>query len=94
MLRLALAATIALVAMPAIAGENCTCRYKDAEVEEGKTACIRTNKGLRMARCERVLNNTSWKFLELPCPYAFLERDQNITPIDPAMLEVISEKSG
>ena len=94
MLRLICATLFVLSAAPVYAGENCTCRYEDAEVEEGKTACIRTNNGMRMARCERVLNNTSWKFLEQPCPYAVLDNDQIMTPVDPETLETISAISG
>lgn len=28
---------------------------------------------MAMARCERVLNNTSWKMLDVPCPFANAE---------------------
>lgn len=54
------------------AGPNgeCTCRHKGGDVPEGKTICMQTPKGMQMAKCDRVLNNTSWKFLGLPCPSA------------------------
>lgn len=54
------------------AGPNgeCTCRYEGGDVVEGQTACIKTAKGMQLARCDRVLNNTSWKFLDQPCPTA------------------------
>ncbi len=67
MLRLVVALLILLPAS-ANAAENCTCRSRDGKVAEGGTACIRTANGSMMARCERVLNNTSWKFLDQPCP--------------------------
>ena len=50
-----------------IAGTTCTCIYKGGKVQEGETACIWTAKGDTLARCEKVLNNTSWKLLNLPC---------------------------
>lgn len=61
------------LSLPAHAGEGCTCRATDgSKVAEGATACIKSAKGMTMARCERVLNNTSWKFLDTPCPAAGL----------------------
>lgn len=54
----------------AFAGPNCTCRHSGGDVQEGDTACIKTPKGMGLARCERVLNNTSWKMLDSPCPFA------------------------
>ncbi|MCB1384907.1 MAG: hypothetical protein KDJ80_03110 [Nitratireductor sp.] len=58
----------ALLPPQAFAGPNCTCRHSGGDVEEGQTACIKGPKGMTMARCERVLNNTSWKMLDAPCP--------------------------
>lgn len=56
------------------AGEGCTCRATDgSDIAEGATACIRSPAGMTLARCEKVLNNTSWKFLGQPCPQAALE---------------------
>lgn len=65
----------AAATVPAYAGPNggCTCRHKDGDVLEGQTACIATPRGMSMARCERVLNNTSWKILDEPCPTARLQ---------------------
>ena len=51
------------------AGPNCTCRYKGADVALGQSVCMKTPDGLRMARCDRVLNNTSWKITDGPCPF-------------------------
>lgn len=55
---------------PVSAGQDCTCRHIGGETPEGQTACIKTPKGMTMARCERVLNNTSWKILKQACPLA------------------------
>ncbi|MGI9401662.1 MAG: hypothetical protein ACR2O0_10445 [Rhizobiaceae bacterium] len=72
----ALFSAVLLIALtgPAIAGPNgdCTCRHKGGDVPEGQTACISTPKGMMLALCDRVLNNTSWKMLNQPCPNASL----------------------
>ena len=43
------------------------CRAPNRILYEGETACIMTPAGPQMARCGRVLNNTSWEFLQTPC---------------------------
>jgi hypothetical protein len=48
-------------------GHSCRCFYDGGLVEQGKTACIKTSAGYRLARCEMFLNNSSWKFLDKPC---------------------------
>ncbi len=53
---------------PHAAMATCTCIYKGGTVKEGETACIWTAKGNALARCEKVLNNTSWKLLGKACP--------------------------
>lgn len=67
----AIVLSIALIPAAAVAaGPNgeCTCSYAGGDVIEGETACIRTSSGATLARCEKVLNITSWKFLNVPCP--------------------------
>ena len=51
---------------------NCTCRGNGEDIVEGQTVCLRTASGMKLARCERVLNNTSWKILQSECPTAQL----------------------
>lgn len=46
----------------------CTCRAQGADFTVGTMVCLATPSGVRMARCEMVLNNTSWTFLPTPCP--------------------------
>lgn len=76
--RYVIALTVGLfTASSAAAGESCTCRANGMDVEEGQTACLVTASGPQMARCEKVLNNTSWKFLALPCPSADLSTPDN-----------------
>jgi hypothetical protein len=53
---------------PSEAKATCTCIYKGGTIKEGETACIWTAKGNALARCEKVLNNTSWKLLGESCP--------------------------
>ena len=57
-----------LATVPATAGEKgCTCKYVGGDVKQGDVACIATVKGKSLARCEMVLNNTSWTILNQPC---------------------------
>lgn len=71
-----LAAPIILTT-PATAEPHCHCRTAKSElVEVGNYTCIKTNEGLREARCEFVLNNTAWKFTGKLCPVGFNRHDQ------------------
>ncbi|MEM7301074.1 MAG: hypothetical protein AAF468_08325 [Pseudomonadota bacterium] len=65
----------------AFAGEKCKCRFNGGYVEEGQTVCMKTPTGMSLARCERVLNNTSWKILQNGCPAAKLDVEPPHTPI-------------
>lgn len=71
-----LCATALFVAIAGVsnAGENCTCRGNGEDIPEGQTVCLKTASGMKLARCERVLNNTSWKILDSDCPTAALPR--------------------
>lgn len=65
--------SVLLVAVPAPAGEgiDCNCVANGERIELGKLHCIKTASGKEfLARCERVLNNTSWKRLQEGCPSA------------------------
>jgi len=46
---------------------NCVCRAKDVTAREGQIVCLATPNGMQLARCERILNNTSWRFLQRRC---------------------------
>jgi hypothetical protein len=52
------------------AGADCICLYKGGEVAHGQTACLVTAGGRELARCEKSLNMSTWKFLGEPCPTA------------------------
>ena len=61
-----------ILTTPVNAGPHCHCRTAKSElVKVGDYTCIKTNEGLREARCEFVLNNTSWKFTGKLCPVGF-----------------------
>jgi hypothetical protein len=47
---------------------NCLCRAPGRTFEVGQTACLQTPAGPRLAECAMVINNTSWRFTENPCP--------------------------
>ncbi len=76
MLRYILIIGLSIFSSSAFAGEECTCSHKGSKTPEGQKACIKTSKGMQMAECSRVLNNTSWKFLGTPCPTASIEIDK------------------
>jgi len=63
---------MAIMAHPALSAGNCTCRGNGEDVPEGQTICLKTASGAKLARCERVLNNTSWTILDKDCPTASL----------------------
>lgn len=71
-----------LLAVPASAGDSCNCVANGQRVELGKLFCIKTASGKEfLARCERVLNNTSWKRLQDSCPTAQNQTTANSKPL-------------
>lgn len=73
---IALALATAVLFGPQFAAADCACRHRDGKTPEGDTACIRTPQGPQLAVCEKVLNNTSWRFTGRPCPAASLGTDR------------------
>ena len=63
------AATLAVVAtvLPLPAAADCTCRALGKDFELGRSVCLSTSQGPRLATCGLVLNNTSWHFSDAPC---------------------------
>lgn len=74
---LAFAATIAVVALASPASADCTCRGPGVIAHHGQTICLKTPSGPRLARCEMVLNNSSWRFLPEACPEASLQSERD-----------------
>jgi hypothetical protein len=58
---------VVLIAASDASLADCTCRSQGRDYELGKSVCLPTPKGARIATCGMVLNNTSWHFSETPC---------------------------
>ena len=67
MRRASLAVLALIAASDASRAAECTCRSQGRDYELGKSVCLQTPKGARIATCGMVLNNTSWQFSETPC---------------------------
>ncbi len=50
------------------AAADCMCAANGTRYEMGAVACIRSPAGAWLARCGKVLNNTSWEKLADGCP--------------------------
>jgi hypothetical protein len=60
----------AIVLAAACASEafaDCTCRALGRDFELGRSICLATPGGSRLATCGLVLNNTSWSISSTPC---------------------------
>jgi len=58
---------VVLIAASDVSFADCTCRSQGRDYELGKSVCLQTPKGARIATCGMVLNNTSWQFSDTPC---------------------------
>ncbi len=47
--------------------KSCACRHPDGYVMLGETACMHVQGESYIARCEMVLNNTTWKKVKDGC---------------------------
>ena len=76
--------TVALIAATdavlSLAAADCTCRSQGRNYELGKSACLPTPKGARIATCGMVLNNTSWQFSDTPCVVSEMPTDEPSAP--------------
>lgn len=80
---LAAAAVTCTVAGGSAWAAECTCRAGGRDYEIGRTACLSTPQGFRLATCGMVLNNTSWRFTDTPCVGAARTRDEEIAARGP-----------
>ncbi len=62
----ALAVSLSLPVAGTSAAE-CQCRANGSAFRQGETTCLALPDGPRLARCEMVLNNSSWKILDQAC---------------------------
>jgi hypothetical protein len=52
----------------------CLCRFREADYRVGDTVCMNTHLGVQLARCDLILNNTSWIPIGVPCTMSGLGR--------------------
>jgi hypothetical protein len=64
MIRAILPFALVLAASDLAHGHNCKCLANKQKYEQGQVACMLG----KLARCEMVLNNPSWKILANSCP--------------------------
>ena len=65
----------AVDALASSAAADCTCRWQGRDYELGRSVCLQSPKGARVATCGMVLNNTSWQFSETPCTVSAVPQD-------------------
>jgi hypothetical protein len=61
------ACAVAASTATSAAAADCTCRAMNRDFELGRSICLHTPQGARLATCGMVLNNTSWKISSTPC---------------------------
>jgi uncharacterized membrane protein len=71
-----LASLLVVLAVLAPAGASaehkCQCLYHGKKFEQGELVCLRVDGATRLARCDMLLNNSSWTFVQTGCPTALL----------------------
>jgi hypothetical protein len=70
-LALLLLALAVLAPAEASAEHKCQCLYHGNKFEQGQLVCIKVDGASHLARCDMLLNNSSWTFLQTGCPTAF-----------------------
>ncbi|MGO4831851.1 hypothetical protein AB4144_06070 [Rhizobiaceae sp. 2RAB30] len=59
-----------LVASQGLAFADCQCFANGRRYHHGEIACLKLPNGDQLARCDMVLNNSSWKKIQDGCPEA------------------------
>jgi hypothetical protein len=57
----------------------CRCRAIGGTFQLGDILCMRTHLGVQLARCDLLLNNTSWVPLGIPCTLSRLDSRHTTT---------------
>ncbi len=52
----------------------CPCRYPGGMAPPGEVICLNVDGKRLLARCEMLLNNSSWRILDESCPTASLTK--------------------
>jgi hypothetical protein len=65
-----LSAAVLLAAFHGPAFADCQCRADGRVFEQGQTVCLSYPDGKKLARCDMILNNSSWKNVQDGCPEA------------------------
>ncbi|MVA97466.1 hypothetical protein GN330_09420 [Nitratireductor sp. CAU 1489] len=80
LLRTCFAVAALLAAGPVFAEPECTCLANGTRYAEGSVVCLRLPSGSWLARCGKVLNNTSWQKIEDGCPTTLLAPEMTRAP--------------
>ncbi len=78
---------IAASFFPIGANADCECRSNGQIFKQGQLACIRTNAGMKLARCDMSQNVSSWAIVRDDCP------STNNTPLPAPVTIVASDLS-
>lgn len=73
-----------LVASQGLAFADCQCLANGRRYHHGEIACLILPNGSQLARCDMVLNNSSWKKIRDGCPEAGVAPPPVETPTAPA----------
>lgn len=68
-----LTAAAALMAPQTSAFADCKCLANGRVYNHGQLACLKLPNGEQLARCDMVLNNSSWKKVRDGCPVSEVE---------------------
>ncbi|WP_246691107.1 MULTISPECIES: hypothetical protein [unclassified Mesorhizobium] len=69
------------MAAPAAAFADQQCLANGKSYEIGQVACLTVSDQSHMARCDLVLNNTSWTKIGDTCPDSTMKPHLHVTPI-------------
>ncbi len=56
-----------MAAVTSAAEADCLCRANGEQYKHGQLVCLKLPQGSQLARCDKVLNNASWRFLGQSC---------------------------